>query len=249
MNILIDLDQSASTATDTDQTDAVYVRLRKAILNGNVPVGQPVSQVKLAKELGVSRTPLREALRMLQSEGLIESEHNRRIVVRELKVSELDQIYGMRITLETLAARITIQQVDDAILQRMTRLLQIMSEKLPFSNNDDYDSYESHHRAFHHEIISRSGDRLVKTIGELHDHADRYRRYYYMQGLFKPLDIRGEHAALLDACVKRDPDLLAARLARHYAVTVLGLIARLEPTYDPAATRTAARQAASDIAS
>jgi DNA-binding GntR family transcriptional regulator len=232
-----DLDQTSS-ANETDQTYAVYVRLRKAILHGVFPAMQPVSQVKLAKELGVSRTPLREALRMLQSEGLIESEHNKRVSVRPLDVSELDQIYGMRITLETLAARISISKFDSQSLERMSGRLQEMSEHLP-----DYDAYEIPHRAFHFEIINKAGTRLVKSISDLYDHAERYRRYYCTQGLFKPNDPRAEHASLLDACANRDSDGLITELARHYAGTVLGLIARLEPTYDPTATRTAARQA------
>jgi DNA-binding GntR family transcriptional regulator len=232
-----------SCANETDQTNAAYVCLRKAILRGAFPANQPVSQVKLARELGVSRTPLREALRMLQSEGLIESERNKRVFVRSLDVSELDQIYGMRINLETLAARISITKFDSSNLERMSRQLQMIGQHLPIGADSDYDSYDTPHRAFHFEIISKAGDRLVKSISDLHDHAGRYRRHYCALGIYIPHDVRAEHASLLEACANRDADVLATRLARHYAGTVLGLIAQLEPTYDPIATRTAARQA------
>src|SRR4249919_562785 len=89
-------------------TEVVHDRLRESILRGEFDPRVPLSQVQLAARLGVSRTPLREALRMLQREGLIDSEPNRRVRVTELSVADLEQLYAGRVMIEALAVRLTV---------------------------------------------------------------------------------------------------------------------------------------------
>src|SRR5580658_10315144 len=86
----------------------VHAYLRECILDGTLPPGTKLSQVSLAAQLGISRTPLREVLRMLQEEGLVEIEPNQRTRVAGLDPAELDDIYASRILLETLALSMTI---------------------------------------------------------------------------------------------------------------------------------------------
>src|SRR5438034_4316596 len=95
-------------------TEVVHDRLRRAILRGEFDPRVPISQVQLAARLGVSRTPLREALRMLQREGLIDSEPNRRVRVAELSVVDLEQLYAARIVIEALATRIAVPTLAEA---------------------------------------------------------------------------------------------------------------------------------------
>lgn len=243
VGVLLEADELPAEATGLDLAEVAYLRIRDAILNGHIPIGQPLSQVRLAKELGVSRTPLREALRRLQSEELIEGEPNRRVQVTALKVCELDQLYATRITLEALAARLTVPRLDDMACDRMKQNLCAMGQQQEWNTNSDYNRYEKFHRAFHMEMVSGAGERLVGTIARLHDHADRYRRSFFIQGYITPRNALKEHAALLDVCMRRDPNRIAAGLARHYAITALELVARLDPAYDPVATRTAVQQA------
>src|ERR1700683_1648317 len=86
----------------------VHAYLRECILDGTLRPGTKLSQVSLAAQLGISRTPLREVLRMLQEEGLVEIEPNQRTRVAGLDPQELDDIYASRILLETLALSMTI---------------------------------------------------------------------------------------------------------------------------------------------
>src|SRR5207244_5260841 len=88
-------------------TEVVHARLRDGIVRGEFDPRVPISQVQLARRLGVSRTPLREALRMLQREGLIDSEPNRRVRVAPLSVSDLEQLYAARVVVEALALRLS----------------------------------------------------------------------------------------------------------------------------------------------
>src|SRR3954449_10655230 len=87
---------------------AVHARLRAAILSGEIAEGAVTSQATLAERFGVGRTPLREALRMLQREGLIISEPNRRVRVAGLSADDVEELYIMRIALEAIAIRLTV---------------------------------------------------------------------------------------------------------------------------------------------
>src|SRR5256714_7992634 len=87
---------------------ALHAYLRQCVLDGTLTPGTKLSQVALADQLGVSRTPLREVLRMLQEEGLVEIEPNQRTRVAGLDPQELDDVYASRILLETLALSMTI---------------------------------------------------------------------------------------------------------------------------------------------
>ena len=93
----------AEGAARRDNVEQVYRRVREAILEGEIAPGAVMSQVALADELGVSRTPLREALRMLQSEGLVDAQANRRVTVRPISATDLEELVVMRVALETEA--------------------------------------------------------------------------------------------------------------------------------------------------
>src|SRR5690348_6275476 len=86
----------------------IYGRLRDEILGGDLAPGEVLNQVHLARRLGVSRTPLREALRMLQAEGLVRSEHQRRMRVISVDPAEIDALYAERILLESLGIALTV---------------------------------------------------------------------------------------------------------------------------------------------
>ncbi len=89
----------------------LHAYLRECILDGTLTPGTKLSQVTLSEQLGVSRTPLREVLRMLQEEGLVEIEPNQRTRVAGLDPQELDDIYASRILMETLALSMTIAEL------------------------------------------------------------------------------------------------------------------------------------------
>src|SRR5438552_10591668 len=86
----------------------VHAYLRRRILDGTILPGTTLSQVQLAQQLGVSRTPLREALRLLQEERLVVAEHNRRVRVAGINLGELEALYASRIMLEPLALALSI---------------------------------------------------------------------------------------------------------------------------------------------
>ncbi len=224
--------------TGRQNVEIARQRLRDAILRGELPAGVPLTQSQLEQQLGIGRTPLREAIRLLQHEGLIDAEPNRRVRVTEFSVSEMEQIYAERILLEVLGIRLTVPRLTtDELCKLEEHLIGIEH----FSMIKDYERWLIPHTAFHRGLVAYTGRRLLTRIRQLSDHAERYRRFY-------TLDVQGawtvgaaEHRAIYEACVERDPVAAGNLLARHYARVSLSTIAMVAPAYDPAGVRAALR--------
>jgi DNA-binding GntR family transcriptional regulator len=225
-----------NTISGRDSTEVAYLQLRRAIVRCEIPNGVQLSQRELSQLMGVGRTPLREALRMLQREGLVEAEPNHRIRVADFSIPDLEQLYTMRISLEALAIRLTIPLLRTDELRRLEGFIAQMAE-LP--TPEEYEHWEVPHRAFHLSLVAHAGTRIVTMIAQLSDHAERYRRFYSTEAPRAFERGTREHQAILDACLARDPRAGAERLARHYSSVALGTLAVLAPEYDPVLVRTA----------
>lgn len=214
----------------------VHGRVRDAILRGDIPAGTSVSQARLAQQLGVSRTPLREAMRLLEREGLIRAEANHRVSVAGLTIEDFEQVYAMRIALETIGSRLTVPRLTKEDLRHLDGELTRMRAA---AEMEDFETFEAPHRAFHAGLVAHAGERLVWGISQLYDHAERYRRAYALEVPYAWSTTIADHERILDVCRARDTDLATRRLAMHYAVVALTLIAKRAPAYDPVAVRTA----------
>jgi DNA-binding GntR family transcriptional regulator len=220
-------------------TWTVYSSLRESILNGSLPPGGPLSQVQLASKLGVSRGPLREAVRMLQREGLVEAEVNRRGRVSSFSIEDLEQLYAMRIVHETLALRINVPQFTRRDLDALRGHLRRM-ETLA---DHDLRQWQAVDRQFHFALVSHTGGRMMRTIRELYDHADRY-RWLYIKGVPRALSIAAaEHRKIVESCERGDAAAAANELARHLARTALTVLTHRAPEHDPTIVRAAIRLA------
>jgi DNA-binding GntR family transcriptional regulator len=220
--------------------ESLYQELRRQILIGELPPCAVLSQVKLADAFGTGRTPIREALRMLQREGLVEAEYNRRVRVAALLISELDQIYACRVVVEAMAVRAAVLRFDDLDVIRLRELQRAMESFMP-DPREHLAKWEEFHAAFHRLLISRAGDRIVHDAEQLQDQAIRYRNIIgqRVDGVFEPGAI--EHAALVVAAEQRDVEHVGVILARHLARAGLALLAQVNPTYDAVALRQALR--------
>lgn len=223
----------AGSEDDTRRSHQVYVELRNAILASELAPDSAISQVQLAKQLGVSRTPLREALRTLQREGLVEQLPNRRTRIAAFDPHDLDLLYGTRIALECLAIFLTVPLMEDSDLDE----LRVSRERMAaLGVEKDPEGWEVPHRRFHQILRVHSGERLIRQAEELSDHSERYRRVY----LREPRAWAGateEHLAIERACHDRSPMLAAERLAHHLARTALTLLMEMAPQYEPRAIR------------
>jgi GntR family transcriptional regulator, rspAB operon transcriptional repressor len=218
--------------------DQVYRRLRDSILNGRLAPGATMSQVQLARDLGVSRTPLREALRILQREGLVEGEANRMVRVAPLSTEDIEELYAIRITNEALGIRLTVPAMDsddDAFIDDCLREMARQAEA------GDIDAWERSHLAFHARLVRGAGGRLGRLLSELSDHSERYRRLYIAEEPRAMSVGASEHQVIADACRERDASLAAAELARHLSRTALNALMTIAPENEPVKVRVALR--------
>jgi len=213
----------------------VHDRLRDEILFGNIAAGAVTSQVALAREMNVGRTPLREALRMLQREGLVISEPNRRVRIAELSAADAEELYIMRVALEAVAVRITVASMGS---DWVAELEGYMAQMDHYMKVHDLAGFRRPHRAFHAALVRGAGERVAATLAELFDHAERYRLAYSAD---RPLweERRAEHRVILDAVAARDLGGAAESLVAHYLRTAALIFAGLGGEYDPVRLRAA----------
>jgi DNA-binding GntR family transcriptional regulator len=202
----------------------VYRRVRDAILDSSLQPGETMSQVVLAEELGVSRTPLREALRMLQGEGLVEARPNRRVRVTPISIGDLEELYAVRVVLEAQALRLAVPRMTP---EHIARLEGSIAEMARYAQQHDLRRWLIPHAEYHHRLIELAGARFATLLSQLYDHAERYRRLHIGYGpsaLATP-----DHRAILDAVEAGDPVSAAALLAEHLSRIAFEVAEILEP--------------------
>lgn len=209
----------------------VYTRLRTMILNGIYPPGMLLPQRQLAQALGVSRTPLREVLRMLQAEGLIEAGRYQRSQVTPFEPEALDALYASRIQLEALGVALTIPHLQPHDLDALDRIIAEMHTIY------DLEAWEEPHHRFHSQLVAYAGTHLCTTINSYAERSERYVRLY---GRIDP-DARPasllDHERIVQACRERNEEGAVRELALHLTRTALTILARMAPEYEPVALR------------
>ena len=185
--------------------------LRRAILSGEMAPGDWIRQEEVAERLGSSRLPVREALRMLEAEGLTEHQPRRGARVPSLTMHEVDVIYRMRERLEPLALTESMPNLRPSALARLTEL------QGRIERNDDVDHFLDLDREFH--LLSYSGcgiDPLMSMVTRLWNSTQHYRRAYVsLAGPGRAWVINAEHRLLLDAIERGDATDAERHLCGH----------------------------------
>lgn len=221
-------------ARDGQNVNAVYERLRTSILHGEIEAGMAIPQAMLASDFGAGRTPLREALRMLQRDGLVISEPNRSVRVATLSGEDFEELCIMRVALEAVAIRITVPTLTSSDLAELEGYMAQMEH---YQKVGDDAGMRIPHRAFHQLLVAASGPRVSGEISDLSDHSERYRLRFGGYGVWD--ERRAEHRGIVDAATAGDPDLAAVRLVEHYARTAVLVFGVLKPEHDLGRLRTA----------
>ncbi|HLH62964.1 MAG TPA: GntR family transcriptional regulator [Ktedonobacteraceae bacterium] len=212
---------------------ALHHRLRQLILDGVYPPGARLPERDLAQALGVSRTPLREVLRMLQREGLVEAGRYQRARVAPLEPVRLDMLYAGRIQLETLGLALTIPCLREEDFAELDAALSSMCAATTV------EEWEGPHRRFHQLLVSQAGEQLRATIASYADQSQRYRLILAYREIHAQSVSAVEHGRILQACRERNREEAVQQYARHLARTALTVLAHMAPEYEPVAVRTA----------
>ncbi|TYO95979.1 GntR family transcriptional regulator [Desulfallas thermosapovorans] len=192
--------------------DHVFQKLRRAIITGELKPGQRLVERTLAEQLGVSRTPVREAIRMLELEGLISHLPKLGAVVARVSDAEVLEIYRIRSVLEGLAAHMAAENITPADADKMMQALERIESA---AQQRDLTRLEKEHRQFNDIIYRAAGSpRLYGMITTLVDHIQRHVHVGYNQPK-RIEEATREHRRLAEAIKARNGPL-AEQIAREH---------------------------------
>lgn len=197
----------------------VYDQLRKAILRGQLAPGTRLVENRVAADLGVSRTPVREAISRLLAQGFVKELGNGVRVVADM-ATEIDEIFGIRQVLEGYAARLAAANATDAELAEIEEVCQISNRAVDATAVNERAAFNN---IFHSAVAKAShNDRLIKIIGEFYQYAITEEMLPFLNRDESRAHVK-QHRDVAVALKRRDGDAADAAMRRHIA-DVLGSI-------------------------
>ena len=192
--------------------EVVYETLREAIRNGALAPGERLMEIQLAEELGVSRTPVREAIRKLELESFVVMLPRRGTYVANLSLKDINEVFEIRAALDGLAAGLAAERITEEELEQMERLLVEIADHIERHDNQKIVEVDE---AFH-DILYRASrnERLVGIICNLREQFTRFRSVSinYPGRLTNTLE---EHKQLVEAIAQRNAEQAQQRAREH----------------------------------
>ena len=207
----------------------VYQALKQIILKGDLASGERVIETKLAEQLEVSRTPIREAIGQLKREQLIVSKPNGGFRVATLSAEDAGQLYDCRIALEQLSVKGACEQISSKQLKQLEKYV-LLAEKLvesPSSQADPLKFLEIDYR-FHHLIAESSGNQWLLTLLEQVFDKMRLLRVQTTKHNPQVLEIRLEHREVYQAIASKNLDLAQSTVKQHLIASKARVVRELE---------------------
>lgn len=205
--------------------EAVYIKVRDEILDGRLKPGQSLRQTELATRFGISRMPVRDAIRKLEADGFATIHPAAGAIVAFPNIEEFQQVCQVREVLENLAARIAVPNLTDGDIESLRQTVAQMQQA---SRNRDLTLWTQMDQRFHISVYQRSfNPTLLRLITALWNSTHIFRRFYYaLPGqLSHAEDI---HIAMMASLADRDGELFA-RLTTQEIMDVLNTILAAEP--------------------
>lgn len=198
--------------------EEVLERLRDMIIEGRLAPGQRINEGQIGAQLGVSRTPLREAIKTLASEGLVEIQPAKGAVVRRFTENDLAQILQVLKTLEQLGGRMACELASDATIEAIHALHKAMIALYETKNRLEYFKLN---QAIHSAIVAASGNKVLMEMHETLQARIKRLRFIGNEGPVKWAGAVAEHEEMMTALLKRDADALSDVIGRHMESTRL----------------------------
>lgn len=200
--------------------EAVLAELRRAILEGDLRPGTQILQDHVAERLGVSRVPVREALKILEGEGQVAYSPHRGYFVAELTYEELVEVYRIRDLLEAEAVSVGIKHITAEDLARMQAAMGDMDRADPVA---DIVALTAANRRFHFALIDPcQRPRLIRLIRQLWDTTDPYRSIYFADAEHREL-VSKEHREIFEAAQAGNAVHVVKMMATHRKNAIKGL--------------------------
>lgn len=192
--------------------DVVFNTLRQAILTGELKPGERLMEIHLADRLGVSRTPIREAIRKLELEGLVVMIPRKGAQVAKITEKNLKDVLEVRRALDTLAVRLACKRMDDTYKKQLREACDEFAKVVKCSNTKDITEADVRF----HDIINQStgNDRLIQLVNNLAEQMYRYRLEYIKDAAYHNRLI-DEHEEIYNAILERDEERAAKAVVVH----------------------------------
>jgi DNA-binding GntR family transcriptional regulator len=192
--------------------EQVLTELRRRIVDGEYAQGERLTETRLADDFGVSRNPVREALRVVEAEGFVQILPRRGAVVATLDDTAVRDLFAVRQQLETLAAGLAAERADAADVARLRRLLDDANKA---SEAKDFDQLAELNSAFHRAVIEVSGNRWLHSISAAMYHHVHW--VFRVGAAQRAPHSTEEHIRLVDAIAAKDPDAASTAAGVHVA--------------------------------
>ncbi len=192
--------------------EIVYEQLKMQILTGKIVPGTRMMEVELADEMGVSRTPVREAIRKLEKEGLVTIEPRRGAYASDISVKDMVDTLEVREDLEALAAALAAERMSEEQIEELRRITQGYSEAI---KNSDTEKIIGFDEKFHKHIVACSGNKTLMQLSETVQELALRFRYLYYDDFSRYANMPVEHKQIIDAIVSGDVEAARETADNH----------------------------------
>ncbi len=201
-----------SPASDASLRNKVFKYIKSQIISGAYGPGETLLESKLADELGVSRTPIREAIRLLEMEGLVETTTKKGAIVLGISQQDVEDIYAIRQLVEGLAARWAAERLSAADLKELQKTYELMEF---YAQKHEVEEIAELDNKFHQMIYEAAGSKILYlTLRNLHQYVQIARLKSLSMQNRLPLTL-SEHRAILEAFEAKDADAAEKAMTEH----------------------------------
>ena len=184
--------------------EIVYEELKRQIMIGEIPPGTRMMEVELADDMGVSRTPIREAIRKLEKEGLVSIEPRRGAYASEISIKDMVDVLEVREFLEGMAAGLASKRITEEETEAIKHAVEAYRDAVESGNTEEIIREDE---IFHKLIVDCSGNKtLIQMINQVQELALRF-RYIYYEDFSRYKNMPNEHQEILDAVLSGDPEV------------------------------------------
>ncbi|MDD2534746.1 MAG: GntR family transcriptional regulator [Eubacteriales bacterium] len=203
---------TGSSAIHGSLRNRVYTQLRDLIISGTYSRGTALTEIRVSQELGVSRTPVREAFSQLQLDGLVIATPNKGIVVEGLDQADLLDWYEIRITMESMAAQKATKNLTPELA---AELMETISQAKTLLSQGQFEDLLKLDARFHDLIFKASGSRVLKNFLSPIAHYTRQSRQVSLTRQSRAEAVINEHTGILNAMLDHNPELARQQMQTH----------------------------------
>lgn len=193
-------------------TSIIFERVREDILNGKYANGDKIVEAKLADELGVSRTPVREALKQLELDGLVESLPNRGVVVKGITTQDIDDIYAIRLAIEAIAAKWAVERMEDDEVEQLKEIYDLMEF---YTFKEDVEKTFELNTKFHETMYRGTKSRYLEHVLKDFQLFIKSTRSESLKSEGRIDRALKEHKHIVDAFKERNADKAVEAVVNH----------------------------------